>query len=688
MTLLHLLGTLLPLGACAARQSPTQAAAIQAQQQGDVQILPLIRPYPGASKIYVQALLPDGEPGLFLLDTGAGVSAISEETAERLGIVGEDRGGRVTGLSGQAVWLEAELPSLALGELEIQNLDVAVGIPGMPEYTGAMKVDGILGNNVWGRFDLAVDYPGDVVEIGPPGSIEVPRHAQPMSFNGHHAAIQVDLLAGEAGSREKVEQTLILEVDTGARMVLINGPLESELSTVATVGEEPIFGLGASDRVPVSAFYRRTRRIPLLEIGLGGVTVEPTAPATWINYEQGPRMGSAQVVGLAGFDALGQHRVVFDYSQGRFGLETSKHPARSVNGHQILLDQDIARFGDDPTRGLIRARYLIYLDREEEAIQALQQTLDHHDADLSAELLMARLLRLRADPDAYEVIVGPIAAETLVDEGELLSRVNGLLLDARLEDAAEIAQAALAARPEEPIVHLAMADLQLAKGEGFAARASLAKAAQLSGNPDAYLKRRARVALHEGDRMGAVSYLRKQLSYYPSDGEALWFYATLAAQPDLAALQPTFLADLERAMGRLHPEGRPVDFLAAAWRLMGEQDRADALIDDSLPQCQELTSLPSQQNCEAWYLVMAGRGSDKALTLSKASLEAEGPRADFLDTLAMVHLMRGELDEAAAASLQAARLDPDRFYHLWQAERMAEMAQDQAEPDSLTSPAP
>ena len=187
--------------------------------------------------------------------------------------------------------------------------------------------------------------------------------------------------------------------------------------------------------------------------------------------------------------------------------------------------------------------------------------------------------------------------------------------------------------------------------------------------------------MKDGDRIAALAYLRRQLSFYPSDGEALWFYATLVNE--LSDFEPTFRADLERAMGRLHPEGRPVDFLAAAWGLLGEPEKAEELLLGRVESdCMALKKESSQQNCKAWYMAMAGQGSDEALELVQEALETEGPRADFLDTLAVVHLVRQEYAEAAAAAQQAAALSPERFYHLWQAERMAEMAELHAPPES------
>ena len=55
------------------------------------------------------------------------------------------------------------------------------------------------------------------------------------------------------------------------------------------------------------------------------------------------------------------------------------------------------------------------------------------------------------------------------------------------------------------------------------------------------------------------------------------------------------------------------------------------------------------------------------------ALAETGPRPDYLDTKAVVHLARGELDLAFDAAIHAARLSPDDVYMLWQAERIKAM---------------
>ncbi len=632
----------------------------------------LIRPWPGAPKIYVRVELPDSSLAIFLVDTGASVSVISEKVAERLDIPVISNGGTISGLGGTTEWRQAVVPWVNIGGLKVHDVDVAVGVPGVPEYAGWIPIDGILGNNVWGNFILAIDYPADVLELGLPGTIEVPDSAHPMVFDGNHALVQVTLHAG--GEENPIDHSVPLELDTGARLILLSGGTGAGLESVASEGEEPIFGIGASELMPVSAFYQRTRHIPIRSAELGGMRIEDPGSATWINYEEGLGIGPTGMRGLAGHVLFEDHRAIFDFPGGRFALVDSVHPARQIDGHDLLLREDLEAYGEeDAERGLVRSRYLLTLDRDEEALENLNAFLDLHPDDVEALVYRARVLRYLGDLEGYAEVVAALNPADLVDEAEIVATVNGLVLVGRHEEALVLADQATEARAEESEAWLALADARLANGDQEGARTALVEAAQHVQNPDAYLKRRARIALAEGDRYAALTHLRRRLSLYPSDGEALWFYAMLANHDD--GVVTTFLADAERAMGRLHPEGRPLDFLVASYHLVGAESSAEGLMAEGIERdCEDLEEEPSRFNCMAWYQAMGGQHSEDSLELIQKALDAEANRPDFLDTLAMVHLVRGEFDEAAEAALLAARLNPDRFYHLWQAERIKALA--------------
>lgn len=662
---------LLALLACTPKAPLAEPALAPPPEGLDFAQLPLIRAAPGAAKIYVEATLQDGSTGLFLVDTGASVTAIDQETADRLGLVTDDPVGVIQGFGGQAAWHRAELDYLSLGGVVVQDVEVAVGLPGVPRYTGAIEVDGILGNNVWGNFVVAVDYPGDMLEIGVPGTVEIPESAVPMAFDGSHVHTLVRLVSADETGHESARD-LLLEIDTGARRILLSGVSGSGLEAIATEGEEPIFGLGASEKMPVSAFYRQTRHVNLVRAELGGTVLEDPGHATWINYQDDMPIGPV-LAGLVGHHLLAEHRVVFDYPGGRFAMTDSILEPKQVDGHQFMLDRELSEHPEDDDRALLRARYRAALEDVDGAIADVDTYLGVHAGDVEASVIRARLMRYQGDLAGYAALMAEVPAADLVDQGELIAMVNGLLLEQQQAEALRLAEEALVERPEESASHVALADARLGNDDPTGARKALAEAARLEENPDAYLKRRARIALAEGDAFAALAHLRTRLALYPSDGEALWFYAMLVSEFEALDAESTFQRDADAAMARLHPESQPLDFLMASLALVGVD--TDGLHDQGVDRdCEAIEEGPGRNNCMAWYAAMSGVDDDASLELIEAAVAEEANRSDYLDTLAMVHLARGELEAAADAALLAARITPDRFYHLWQAERIAQLA--------------
>ncbi len=630
--------------------------------------LDLLRPYEGSPKIYVQAILSDGQPGLFMVDTGAGVSVIHTALAERLGLTLEEPDGYITGLGGQSPMTRSYLPSVELGGRQVTNLTVAVGVPGVPTHAGWMPIDGILGNDVWSQFVLVVDYPADVLELHSPGTVDVPGDAVPMMTEGAFPRVQATLTAPNGTST--IARQIWLEVDTGARGVILSGPTGLGFENVATEGVEPIFGVGAPEHLPPSSFYRTTRRIPLESVAIGGVEVTSPGPATWINYGAGSTFGPRDLAGLIGFTVLQDHRVVFDFPGKRFALTESPLPPRQLNGHAVLLEQDRSLHGRDRDRGYLRAQLMLGLGEEEQAAQELARYLKRHSDDLDARLLEARLLRSVGDLAGYRERTEALGPASLVALGEMIAAVNLELRHGEPTRARSLAEAGIAAAPEAPSARIAMADVLLHEGALDAARQELSLAVGLQGNPDAQLMRRARVALADGDPAAALAYLRTRIRLYPSEGDTFWFYGLATAELREPLALDTYRVDLEQALGRLHPDLRPLDFAAAGYAMLGDSDQARELMEAGLDRdCKDLEG-PTADNCVAWYHAMAGAELSTALARSQAAVEAEPDRADFQDTLAVVHLVRGELDEAQRPASAAVRLRPDDIYHLWQADRI------------------
>lgn len=635
----------------------------------------LLRIAPGANRIYVQAVLPDGELGLFLVDTGANVSVLTEDTATRLALpAGETQG--LWGLGGTQSARLTSLPSLGLGEDVVFDVEVLVGVRGLSDTAGFMPVDGLLGNNVWSRFTVEIDYPADRLVLHRPGEgFPDSARAVPMHYDGHvHTLVSVKT-AGKAAQ-------VVAEVDTGASELTLCAASGVPLAGEHTEGLEMLLGIGASQTLPPYRFLNMTRRIPVEEVELGGAVVDVDLPIRWLSYEDTASAGCGDdlvgaMKGLVGHEYLSHHRVFFDYAGGRFALLPSRRPARQLDGHAVILDQEVAAHGEGPGRALVRGKLLVGMGKIDDALAAFRAFEAWPEARPSeraeASIWIARVLRSEGRHDEAWAALAGLSAGDLVDQDQIVGTVNGLVFEGRPDEARTIATAAVAERPEEGFAHVALADALLHQGDLDGAQAEMLEAVRLAGFPDAHLLRRARIALASGDRYGSMAHVRKQIQLYPHDGATLWFYATLASEP---RDRETFRADLDAAMARLHPYDRPFDFLVAAHRILGDDDEVGRFLAEGLSHhCEDMPSeLPERGNCYAWYEALAGTDLDDALARIDASLAETGPRADFLDTKAMVHLARGEHAAAAAAAHEAARLSPDDVYMLWQAERIGQIA--------------
>lgn len=633
----------------------------------DHTVVDILRTSPGGARIYVQARFPDGTAGLFLVDTGANISLLSTRTAERLGLSVDKDFGSVVGLGGVARMDRAVVPSLSFGDVTIDDVEMAVGVPGMTERAGAMELDGLLGNNIWSRFVLEVDYPADTLVLHRPGSIRLKRYATPMVFDGSHVFTPLEIRTTRTPD---TRHSVVLRLDTGAGHLSLCGKVAEAFDTDWSEGLEPILGLGASETLPPFRNLQRTRQLHLEEVRLAGRKLKSIDRARWLNFD-GSGSCPDGMRGLIGHHLLAEHRVLFDFQGGKLQLGPSRRKARSIDGHALVLEQERTR-GTSALRALYRARLALQLDDLAGARADLMLAKrDPHDRE-AATVLLSQLDRYEGDLDASLAAVESLPAGALVDHDEIVATVNALLFEGRATDAVSLAKKAVEERPKAGWAHVALADALLANRDIEGAREAILEGVALESYPDAHLLRRARIALASGDRNASMAHIRKLLQLYPMGGEFLWFYALLVETDEDRV---TFVGDLDRAMGRLHPERRPLDFLVAANEVVGDSARvAGALAEGLKRDCSGLDRGPARDNCLAWYWSLAGQRPDEALQRIQRAITSEGQRSDYLDTLAMVHLARREFGPAVEAAQAAARLAPDSVYMLWQAERIADLA--------------
>lgn len=143
------LAALVLLSACAATENTPQACRFR-----QLAALPLdvIGTFP------LLDLTIDGKPARFLLDTGASNSAVSQESAERLGLRRDaKRVVRMTTFSARTTNWGTEPVTLSFGTLTLEpgSLLLVVPLASMLPF----HIDGLLGADLLSRFDVDIDMP-------------------------------------------------------------------------------------------------------------------------------------------------------------------------------------------------------------------------------------------------------------------------------------------------------------------------------------------------------------------------------------------------------------------------------------------------------------------------------------------------------------------------------------------------
>lgn len=635
--------------------------------------LDLWRAYDGADKIYVQVGTPDGGTALFLVDTGAAVSVVNEAAAERLGLVGEDVGGRIAGLSGSVAWRRATIPWLQLGDFRVEDVDVATGVPGVPEHAGTIPVDGILGHNVWRRWTMVVDYPADRLELHQPGTYTPRGKGQPIRVGANHVSVDVTLEA-HAGERT-LRAPVTVEIDTGAGDTSLWCQTGEPFRSFTTLGVEPVVGIGAAlDKVPDFEFLTETRHIPVTELEVGGRTIRRDAPIRWSNPDNPAADACAVSRGLLGYATYGAWRVVIDYPAERFVLEAPRG-RRRFDAHSRWLQQDEAKGGDRLARAATRALVLIDHGELAEARQVVAEALAANQQDPRLITLAARIDRYDGQDEAAIARLAVLSPVEMVEEGVWGELLGTLIALGREAEALERARLSLTLGVEDPDIHqellVGLSDALLANGLAAEAEEALDRAIAIDRGGSGYLFRRALVALETGDRYGAITTLRHLLDVYPIGGTAMWLYAMSIEAQD----HRTFRADIDRALGRLHPGSEPLDFVGVALSRIGDDPGAhDALARGYERDCKPFRGGAIRDNCDAWYWALGGQRMAQAKKASARAVKADPRNSAYRDTAAVVAFMAGDLEEARSQAAEAARLSPEDPYLIWQARRFARAA--------------
>lgn len=258
--------------------------------------------------VFLPVAIGHHQPSWFLLDTGAGMTAVAQTTADATGLVATGRGkarGAGPGVVETTLHRDVDL-RVAGTSIHIPLLS---GIPltavSLPE---GRSIEGILGYNVIEQFAIEIDYAHRILRFHAPSSYAPPAGAVavPITFDQGHPVANAELTLPDGRTLP-----MRMMVDTGARGgVVVNTPFAEKRRVYDAIAPtlEGAFGVGIGG---ASAF--RVGRAK--QFKFAGVAFD--VPVVSASLDRAGAVANPNLDGIIGAEVLRRFTVTIDYAHRR-----------------------------------------------------------------------------------------------------------------------------------------------------------------------------------------------------------------------------------------------------------------------------------------------------------------------------------------------------------------------------------
>jgi predicted aspartyl protease len=247
------------------------------------------------------------EPLNFVLDTGSGISVISEKTAERLKIKPVARGGQARGFGGDGKFeiVYGFLNRVKIGDLNIKNVPVYI----RRFHSVNESIDGYIGLSLISKFLTTIDY-GDSSftlkkkdltlseQFNEKGALALPLRLTSAGF-----------LSGEV-QIEGVEASLNFIVDTGASLSVISDDLANSRELKQFVIKEKIRVIGSAGETSEMPMFV----LPRLTFGKN---TRDSITAIALDLDVINETSGFSQAGILGGNFLKNYRLTFDFQNSK-----------------------------------------------------------------------------------------------------------------------------------------------------------------------------------------------------------------------------------------------------------------------------------------------------------------------------------------------------------------------------------
>ena len=268
------------------------------------------------------------EPLRFVLDTGSGMSVISDTTAKKLGIKAVARGGlaRAVGGGGRFEIVYGHLSSIEIGEVRVESVPVYI----RHFYDNNVPVDGYLGLSVVSRFLTSIDYgarrltmirqnQSDVVEAwttvrrGEDGQALAPVLPNDSMIEVPLRTTSSGFLSGEV-ALDGFEKPLNFIIDTAASITVVSEKLSQEEALLDLLRPSKMRVFGAA------GITENVKLVQLPKVSLGLTKLEKINAAV-LDLEPVNETAGFKQSGIIGGNFLKNFRIYFDFARGALRLE-------------------------------------------------------------------------------------------------------------------------------------------------------------------------------------------------------------------------------------------------------------------------------------------------------------------------------------------------------------------------------
>ena len=275
----------------------------------------------------IKVRINGGKELRFVLDTGSGMSVLSEETARKVGVRAVARGGYALAVGGGGRFeiVYGYVNSIDVGDVHIDNVPVYI----RHFYEEREPVDGYLGISALGRLITTVDYGARRLTLIRQRNSETADLATVINRQGKNdkgaptearPGVEVQMRSTSSGflsgevSIEGIQRPLNFIFDTGATTTVLSEKL-------AALDEVQAFIQKGRMRVVGAAGVAENVKMALLpKLGVG-TYIRQNIDAAVLDLEPVNETSGFQQSGILGGNFLRYFRVVFDFQRGIVRLE-------------------------------------------------------------------------------------------------------------------------------------------------------------------------------------------------------------------------------------------------------------------------------------------------------------------------------------------------------------------------------